>query len=297
MARESGKSGAQFVQYFGPLLNALRSLGGSSTPQEAVDRIACDLQLTDELLNETLPSGELRFRNQVHWARFYLAREGLLDSSKRGVWTLSEDGRHTHLTDSDARNLFLKWVKRDQKGRKTKRSAIDEASTASNLNPSELIDEEAEADLLSILRSLSPEGFEHFCKRLLRESGFSEVHVTGKVGDDGIDGYGTLEINALVSFKVLFQCKRYKGSVGAPAIRDFRGAMLGRADKGIILTTGTFTADAKREANRDGVPPVELIDGLKLVSLMENLELGVRPRTIFEPDHKFFEQFRNGVQN
>ncbi|MGY6552020.1 MAG: restriction endonuclease [Erythrobacter sp.] len=155
-----------------------------------------------------------------------------------------------------------------------------------------MVDQDAETGVLEILRALSPQGFEHFCKRLLRESGFCEVHVTGKVGDEGIDGYGTLEINALVSFKVLFQCKRYKGSVGAPEVRDFRGAMLGRADKGIILTTGTFTADAKREASRDGVPPVELIDGLKLVGLMENLELGVSPRIIYEPDHKFFDQFR-----
>lgn len=292
MARQGSKDGPQFVRYFGPLLDALRDLGGSSTPQEAVDRVAEKLAVPDDLLNETMPSGHLRFRNQVHWARFYLTREGLLDSSKRGVWTLSEQGRHTHLSRQDALELFSTWSRLDQNRPVSKKLTDKSGPEDIELNVSELIDQESESDVLELLRALSPQGFEHFCKRLLRESGFSEVHVTGKVGDDGIDGYGTLEINALVSFKVLFQCKRYKGSVGSPAIRDFRGAMLGRADKGIILTTGTFSADAKREAGRDGVPPVELIDGYKMISLMENLELGVTQRIIYEPDHKFFEQFR-----
>ena len=134
-------------------------------------------------------------------------------------------------------------------------------------------------------------GFERLCQRLLREAGFQQVTVTGKSRDNGIDGEGILEVNPFVTFKVLFQCKRYKGSVGAPVIRDFRGAMLGRADKGIIVTTGTFTQDARREARRNGAPPVELVDGDKLVEMFEKLELGLTPRTIFEVDEKFFEEF------
>lgn len=118
-------------------------------------------------------------------------------------------------------------------------------------------------DLLNLLQSLPPEGFERICQRLLRESGFQQVKVTGKTGDGGIDGHGILEINPLVSFKVVFQCKRYQGAVSTSHVRDFRGAMMGRADKGIIMTTGSFTLDAKREAVRDGVPPIELVDGEK----------------------------------
>ncbi len=288
--RASGGDGAQFVRYFGPLLDALRDLGGSSTPQEAVERIASNLAIPDQVLNETLPSGELRFRNQVHWARFYLMREEFLQASKRGIWALSELGKNTRLDQEDSRQIFLKWVKIDQEKRRTKATKNSEDIEGS-LNETELVEELSESNALEALISLTPGGFERFCQRLLRESGFSEVNVTGRSGDGGIDGHGTLEINPLVSFKVLFQCKKYQGAVGSPEIRNFRGAMLGRADKGIVITTGTFTVDARREAVRDGAPPIELIDGQKIVQLMERLELGLVPRTIYEVDSKFFDQF------
>ena len=118
-----------------------------------------------------------------------------------------------------------------------------------------------------------------------------EVTVTGRSGDGGIDGLGILQVNRLVSFKVVFQCKRYNGSVGSPQIRDFRGAMMGRADKGIILTTGTFTTDARTEALRDGVHPIELVDGEKLVQMMEELELGLTPVQSFTVNRAFFDEF------
>lgn len=113
MAKQTSQKsveGAQVVRYFGPLLDALRGLGGSGTPDEVVERIASDLKLSDEVQNELLPSGEPRYRNQVHWARFYLVREGLLDSSRRGVWSLTERGRSTTLTYQQAHQIFLKWV-------------------------------------------------------------------------------------------------------------------------------------------------------------------------------------------
>lgn len=285
--------GAQFVQYFGPVLDALRALGGSGKPDEVVERIAEDLSLSDETQNETLPSGELRYRNQVHWARFYLVREGLLDSSRRGVWSLTERGAATRLAPEDARSIFLKWVKifQEQRKARAKRAQPIEEQVTQGL------EEDAEVDsphsILSVLQGLSPGGFERFSQRLLRESGFSQVTVTGRSNDGGIDGFGTLEINPLVSFKVLFQCKRYQGSVTPSQVRDFRGAMAGRADKGMILTTGTFTAEARREASRDGAPPIELVEGEKLVRMLEQLELGVTPKTVFEVDLVFFEQFRN----
>jgi restriction system protein len=127
-----------------------------------------------------------------------------------------------------------------------------------------------------VLRALQPAGFEQLCQRLLRESGFKQVTVTGRSGDGGVDGHGVVEVNPFVTFRVLFQCKRYAGTVSPTQVRDFRGAMAGRADKGIILTTGTFTPDARREAERDGVPPIELVDGDKLLDLFESLELGLQ---------------------
>jgi restriction system protein len=142
------------------------------------------------------------------------------------------------------------------------------------------------------LHTLSPAGFERFCQRLLRESGFEQVTITGRSGDGGIDGIGILQVSPLVSFKGLFQCKRYTSAVGSAQVRDFRGAMMGRADKGISLTTGTFTADAKREAIRDGVPPLAWVDGEKLVDRCEALELGLRPKTTFAFDPNCFDEFR-----
>ena len=147
-------------------------------------------------------------------------------------------------------------------------------------------------ELIDLLLALPPSGFERLSQRLLREAGFTQVVVTGQSGDGGIDGHGTLQINPLVSFKVLFQCKRYSKSVSPSHVRDFRGAMAGRADKGIIITTGTFTAEARREASRDGVPPIELIDGEKLIDMLENLELGLRPVKTYEINHAFFGEFR-----
>jgi restriction system protein len=291
MAKQKKEEGAQFVRYFGPLLDALRKLGGSGTPDEVVERIAADLGLSDEVQNDLLPSGGPRLRNQVAWARFYLVREGLLDSSKRGVWSLTEKGRSTSLAHDQAREIFLRWVKIFQEQRRAKAEAeepIAEQVAEGTGAPSK----DYRTETIELLLGLPPAGFERLSQRLLREAGFIQVVVTGQSGDGGIDGHGTLQINPLVSFKVLFQCKRYAKSVSPSHVRDFRGAMAGRADKGIIITTGSFTTEARREASRDGVPPIELIDGEKLIDMLENLELGLRPVTTYEIDHSFFREFR-----
>lgn len=290
MAKQKKDEGAQFVRYFGPLLEALRKLGGSGKPEEVAEQIANDLSLTDDLQNELLPSGGLRFQNQVAWARFYLVRESLLDSSKRGVWSLTENGRSTTLSHEQAREIFLRWVRIFQEQRRAK-AATEEpvAEQVAEATGATSMDYRDEA--LKLLLTLPPAGFERLSQRLLRESGFTQVVVTGQSGDGGIDGHGTLQINPLVSLKVLFQCKRYSKSVAPSHVRDFRGAMAGRADKGIIITTGTFTVEARREASRDGVPAIELIDGDKLVDMLESLELGLKPVTTFEVDHAFFTEF------
>lgn len=290
MAKRKNTEGTKFLRYFGPLLDALRKLGGSGSPDEVVEQIAADLGLSDDEQNETVPSGGSRLKTNVAWARFYLVREGLLDSSKRGVWSLTEQGRSTHVSVEQAGEIFSRWVKVfdvQRKSKSTDTEPIAEQVAEASGAPSK----DYRAEALQVLLALPPAGFERLAQRLLREAGFTQVAVTGQTGDGGIDGYGTLQINHLVSFKVLFQCKRYTNSVSSPQVRDFRGAMAGRADKGIIITTGTFTAEAKREATRDGVPPIELIDGDKLLDMLENLELGLRPVTTFEVDHGFFAEF------
>lgn len=280
---------AEFVRWFGPLLDALRQLGGSAKPREASDKIAENLNLQDDKLNELLDSGQSRFYNQVAWARQYLVWDGLLDTTQHGIWALSAKGESTTLSDEQARAIFLKWVDIHRKAKqvKTENEIIEELEE----NEPDEIQTSNKMDLLQVLQSLTPEGFEKICQRLLRESGFEKVVVTGKSHDGGIDGFGTLEMNPFVSFKVLFQCKRYRGTVSRAQVGDFRNAMIGRAEKGIIMTTGTFSSDAIKEANREGAPQVELVDGEKLVEMFKRVELGVKPKIIYEVDLPFFEPY------
>jgi restriction system protein len=136
--------------------------------------------------------------------------------------------------------------------------------------------------LLETLLAMAPAAFERLAQRILREAGFVQVEVTGRSGDGGIDGNGVLRLNGLLSFHVSFQCKRWQGSVGPATIREFRGAMAGRADKGLIITTGSFTKEASREATREGAAAIDLVDGTQLVDMLKSLGLGVMTRQVEE---------------
>ena len=280
--------GPQFVRYFVPVIEALKELGNSGTPAEVRDIIASKFNLTDEQLNEQIASGQPRFMNQVAWARFYLSKAGYIASSRRGVWSLTEKAINSNLTDETALEIFQEVHQTfettpDDETDDDEDVAPPEAGIANYTNH--------RIALIEKLRGMPPTAFEKISQRLLRESGFQQVEVTGRSGDGGIDGKGILEVNPLLSFQVIFQCKRYSGAVTPAQIRDFRGAMTGRADKGIFLTTGTFTVEAKREASRDGAPPIELVDANKLVKMFEDLELGLIPKTTYELDNDFFEEF------
>jgi restriction system protein len=286
---------AEFVRWFGPLLDALRDLGGSAAPREALDRIAEKEQVPEELRNAVLKSGQERFYNQVHWARQYLVWEGLIDSSKRGVWSLTPQGAATSLTPEQSRDLFLRQVRKQSLVRKSQ--PAKESDTVREQESVQTISPQAEEDLslqnfLGVLMGLSATGFENLCMRLLREAGFERVQVTGRSGDGGVDGLGVLQINALLSVSVVFQCKKWGQSVPPKEIRDLRGAMDGRAEKGIFLTTSTFSTQARAEAERPGAAPIELVDGPKLFELFKQFELGLKPRTAYDIDVSFFEQFK-----
>jgi restriction system protein len=279
--------GPKFVQFFDPVIKALKELGGSGRPAEVVDVVARLKNISEAQRLEVLQSGGLRFDNQIAFARQYLVWGGFLDSSKRGVWSLTQKGLASPgLTDAEALQLF-----KEQHKLHTSASRKNEADVEEGDAPTTEVPESYKEQLLGVLRQLPPSGFERLCQRLLRESGFEQVEVTGRTGDGGIDGIGIVKVNAFVTFKVLFQCKRYARGVSCGQVRDFRGAMQGRADKGIIVTTGTFTKDAQAEAVRDGVPPIELVNGEQLVELFEELELGLVPRTTYDVDATFFEQF------
>ncbi len=289
--------GPQFVRYFAPVIEALKELGGSGRPSEVREVIAQRLKISEQERAIINKSGASHFENRVHWARFYLAKAGYLDSSTRGVWSLTEKGQAvTKMTHDDALAIFSELHSQFAADRSNSANGMPSVTTEAdeNIAPSPTLttaDSSYRTRLLELLQALPPAGFERLCQRLLREAGFEQVVVTGRSGDGGIDGQGVLQLNPFVSFKVLFQCKRYVGAVTPSQVRDFRGAMMGRADKGIILTTGTFTADAQKEALRDGVPPIELVNGEKLLDMFESLELGLKPRKTFDIDQTFFEQF------
>lgn len=290
-------AGPQFIRYFPHVIAALKELGNSGTPPEVRELIAKRLQLSEAKLNEPMPSGASRFENHVAWAKFYLAKAGYIDASKRGVWSLTEKGSHVSITEKEALKIF-KAVQQQFKG---KAAAVEEdlaQTMEETIAPSDTgagftTSADYRMELLNTIRNLSPSGFERLCQRLLRESGFQQVDVTGRSGDGGIDGKGLLQINPLLSMQVVFQSKRYQANtpVTVSQIRDLRGAMAGRTDKGIFITTSTFTADARKEALREGVPPIELVDAQKLVIMFEELELGLVPKTVYDIDRKFFEEF------
>lgn len=285
------------------LLDALRALGGSAEAREACDWIADKVSLPTEERELRNKHNILRFENQVHWARQYLVWEGLIDSSRRGVWTLTPTGVKSRLTEEQGRELVRKLIKARSKKLRPQAPVAVSAEGAEQVVESEsqlpgdtgeLESPElaAENELLEVLQSLSPEGFERLCKRLLHEYGLEKVVVTGKSHDGGIDGMGLLRLNSFVKLKVLFQCKRVRKGVSRAQVGDFRNAVMGRAEKGILLTTGWFSSDAEKEANREGVIPIELADGERLVELFEAKELGLIRKEVFEVDHSFFEQFR-----
>jgi restriction system protein len=216
-------------------------------------------------------TSEVEYR--LAWARTYLKKVGAIDNSERGIWALTSKGRI--FTEKDAADV-VRQVRLSAQSRSKAKDALPPDTNGALPDESETGWKEK---LLGVLKSMPADSFERLCQRILRESGFTKVEVTGRSGDGGIDGAGVLRMN-LVSFHVLFQSKRWKDAVSAPVIRDFRGGMIGRADKGLIITTGRFTADARREAVRDGAPAIDLVDGETLCELLRGLRLGVEVRTV-----------------
>lgn len=271
-----------YDQLFNPLLKAVHELGGSASNQELEDKVAEILELSETALSEVHNKEgagyRTKFSYRLAWARSYLKICGIITNSARGIWSLTPLGTETFAVDSAD---IARRVRTNQ--RETPQAEVTGETEAIGW----------QERMLDQLKQISPEAFERITQRLLREAGFVQVEVTGKSGDGGIDGKGIYKIGGLLSLHVIFQCKRYSGSVSSQQIRDFRGAMVGRADKGLLITTGTFTRDARHEASRDGAPPIDLIDGDDLVQKLRELKLGVRVQTeeVVEVDDEWFKGF------
>ena len=278
--------GPQFFNYSIPIIEVLKENGGTGNASEVIDEVIERMKIPEDIISETNASGQSTIKNRIQWARFYLVKAGLIDSEKRGEWRLTQQGFEAKLTADTLYNLFRE-VHKAYEGIPKKRKKKNE----DQIDEEVVEDEEHSVVLLNILKNLKPEGFEKISKRLLTEIQIHDIVITGRSGDQGIDGIGVIKLNDVVNFNIVFQCKRYKEVVSPHHVRDFRGAMQGRADKGLIITTGRFTAEAKKEATRDGVPPIELIDGERLVSLFEKHALGLKPVTVYEIVPEFFKNF------
>lgn len=269
-----------YHELMNPLLQALHELGGSGSIDEISQKVAELSDLPEEILNiphnpEKSSQTEIEYR--LAWARTYLKKYGFLENSERGIWVIVPEKREIKKVDPQD---VVKTVRAEHKKQK---EVLEKEKTPEGEADIEIPEETASwrSELHHVLiHDLSSDAFERLSKRILRESGFIQVEVTGRSGDGGIDGKGIMRLSGLLSFHVIFQCKKYQGSVTASDIRDFRGAMIGRADKGLFITTGTFTRDAIREATRDGAPPIDLIDGDQLADKLKELGLGIKKEMV-----------------
>lgn len=270
------------------LFQAVKELGGSGTIQEIDDKTIEILGLSPDILevmHGDSSKSEVEYR--LAWTRTYMKKVGILENSTRGIWALTTSGRELQAINSEeivkkVREMTFLKVKDAEKFSLEEHNLENDGVDM----PDEI--QTWREKLKNVLRNLKPDAFERLTQRLLRESGFTQVKVTGRTGDGGIDGMGTIKLNGIISFHMLFQCKRYVGTVSASEIRDFRGAMQGRTDKGLFITTGKFSTSAIEEANRPGTTPIDLIDGDELVEKLRELQLGVAPVNDYIIDDAWF---------
>src|SRR5688572_24367151 len=186
MAGRQKTSNSRFAKLLQPVVDAIKSLGGSGRPSEVKEWITKNINLPNEYIESVHKGGESVFGNDVDWARYYLVRAGIIDASKRGVWSLTDVGRSVQIDAVKATEIVR---------------GVDKQS-ASSANDAKPVPEEVGAgyveQTLAIIKALPPAGFERLCQRLLRESGFEEVNVLGRTGDGGLDGQGILKINSFV---------------------------------------------------------------------------------------------------
>lgn len=266
-------------QLLNPTLAALHHLDGSASITELRDQVIKESQFPQDVIEQPHPgkTNQTELEYRLAWARTYLKKYGAITNSSRAVWALTPKGQELKTVDPRAVVRLVHEQSRREREEQT------EPGERGSVQPIPEAEEETASwreKLRATLLDMPPDAFERLCMRLLRESGFIQVEVTGRSGDGGIDGFGVVRVGGLISFPIIFQCKRYRNPVSSGVVRDFRGAMVGRADKGLIITTGSFTRDADREATRDGAPPIDLIDGEQFMDKLKDFGLGVTKKQV-----------------
>ena len=291
----------RYTQLIEPTFQALKELGGSGKNDEILDQIIADLNITDDIadIQHKGRTNKSELSYQADWARTYLRIYGIIENSARSVWSIKPDFVSVAHLDEKA---IVDAVTKETRERRTEKKKQPSRSGNGNIEKPE--DDDPTNDysefpdelkpwreqLADILQNMDPYGFERLAQRVLRECGFSQVEVTKKSGDGGIDGTGKLKINGIFSFNVAFQCKRYSGLVGAPAIRDFRGSLTTNIEKGVLITTGAFTKAAREEAASPGKQQIDLVDGEDFINMIAEYGIGVKEVKTYEIDESFFKK-------
>ena len=290
----------RFSQLIVPTFIALQELGGSGKNDEILDQIISDLKIPDEIadIQHKGRTNKSELSYQADWARTYLRIYGVIENSARSVWSITPD--YVSVASLDPK-LIVDTVVKENRSRRNKKDSLSAKPSKTYETPE---DDDPSNDyaeypdeikpwreqLADILQNMDPYGFERLAQRVLRECGFSQVEVTKKSGDGGIDGTGKLKINGIFSFNVAFQCKRYSGVVGAPAIRDFRGSLTTSIEKGVLITTGTFSKAAREEAASPGKQQIDLVDGEDFINMIAEYGIGVKEVKTYEIDESFFNK-------
>ena len=271
-----------------PTITALQELGGSGKINEIYEEVLKILSLSDEIIDfpHSDKSSQSEIQYRLAWARTYLKKYGIIDNSSRSVWVILPQHKDIECVDIDdcVAKVHSMVNKKESLNLKEDEDLEDDGiELPEEIKPWRI-------QLHEVLISMDPFAFERLTQRLLRECGFSQVEVTKKSGDGGIDGFGKLMINGLFSFKVAFQCKRYRGIVPVSDIRDFRGSLTTDVEKALFITTGSFSQPAKEEAATKGKIQIDLIDGEEFLNKLAELRIGVKSVSDYEIDETFFSQ-------
>lgn len=279
MAKKISKKKCPGYQFFiKPTIDALYQLGGSGANSEIYKKVIKNTNLSEDVIDEMHSFTMTEVEYKLMWARTYLKNYGAVENSKQGVWVLTAKGAAlAKLADLDVKEI-VRFTNNKNGATKNNGSESDTPTEPKGWRE----------QITDILLGMSPYAFEKLAQRLLRECGFSDVEVTKKSGDGGIDGTGKLRINGIFSFSVAFQCKRYKGAVGAPEIRDFRGSLSTNIEKGVLITTGSFTRAALVEASSEGKRLIDLMDGEELINKLAEYGIGLNEVKSYEVDMDFF---------
>lgn len=291
MGKRSKKKSPTYTDLIVPTFKSLIDLGGSGTNGEIYDRILKNMNLTKEAIEESHleSTNQTELQYQLAWARTYLKNYGVISNSKRCVWSVEPKFLNIDPETLDPTQIVAFTSNKNRK----EIDKINDKTKELKIEPDEEdIPEENRPwrnQLSNILHNMDPFSFERLTQRVLRECGFIEVNVTKKTNDGGIDGVGKLKINGIITFNIAFQCKRYKESISANVIRDFRGSLKSDIEKGIFITTSNFTQAAKKEVRETGKKSIDLIDGEEFIDKLIEFEIGVKEQKIYNVDESFFQ--------